>query len=69
MALGCIPIVGPLVGGIWNLVCTIMGIKEAHEISTLKAAVAVLLPGLVVFVLALVIAAFLVSTMGLKMLN
>jgi hypothetical protein len=42
-----IPILGPLVGGIWALVLYVIGFAKVHEISTGRAVVAVLLPILV----------------------
>lgn len=49
-----IPGCGGLIGGIWGLVCTIIGLAQAQETTTGKAAVAVLVPivvccGLTVF--------------------
>ena len=41
-----IPCCGMFVGLIWNLVLTIIGIRETHEISTERAALAVLLPAI-----------------------
>ncbi|UCE18149.1 MAG: YIP1 family protein [Gemmatimonadota bacterium] len=41
-----IPCCGWCVGLIWNLVLTIIGIRETHEISTERAALAVLLPAI-----------------------
>jgi hypothetical protein len=42
-----VPMLGPLVAGIWALVIEIMGIKQLHDTTTGKAAAAVLLPLLV----------------------
>lgn len=39
-----IPFCGGIVGGIWGLVCNIIGLKEAHETTTGKAVLAILLP-------------------------
>jgi len=39
-----IPFCGGIVGGIWGFVCNIIGLKEAHEITTGKAVLAILLP-------------------------
>ena len=39
-----IPFCGGIVGGIWGLVCNIIGLKEAHETTTSKAVLAILLP-------------------------
>ena len=42
--LSAIPIVGPLVGGIWCMVLYVIGFSKAHDISVGRAALAVLLP-------------------------
>ena len=39
-----IPFCGGIVTGIWGLVCNIIGLKEAHETTTGKAVLAILLP-------------------------
>jgi len=39
-----VPICGALVAGIWAIVCEIIGLREAHETTTGKAVLAVLLP-------------------------
>lgn len=39
-----IPVCGALIGGVWGLVLEIVGLSKAHEISTGKAVLAVLLP-------------------------
>lgn len=41
---GVVPIIGPLVGGIWSVVLAIIGLREAHEAAAWKPAVAVLVP-------------------------
>lgn len=41
---GVVPIIGPLVGGIWSVVLSIIGLREAHEAAAWKPAVAVLVP-------------------------
>jgi hypothetical protein len=41
---GVIPIIGNTIGGVYALILTILGVKEAHEISMGKAVLAVLLP-------------------------
>jgi len=50
---GIIPVIGGIIGSIYSLVLIIFGIREGHGISTGKAALAVLLPVIVVFVLIL----------------
>jgi hypothetical protein len=42
--LSAIPILGPLVGGVWCIVLYVIGFSKAHEISIGRAALAVLLP-------------------------
>ena len=42
-----VPCCGWFVGLVWNLVLTIIGVRETHEISTGRAALAVLLPAIV----------------------
>lgn len=42
-----IPVVGALIGGIWAIVVEILAVKEMHDTTTGKAALAVLLPILV----------------------
>lgn len=39
-----VPVCGGLIGGIWTIVITVIGISRAHEISTGKALAAVLVP-------------------------
>lgn len=41
---GVVPILGPIVGGIWSMVISIIGLREAHETTTWKPVVAVLIP-------------------------
>jgi hypothetical protein len=67
MALGFIPVIGSLIGGIWNLVCTVIGLQEAHEISLPKAVVAVLLPALIIAGIAVLVITYFASTMLLNM--
>ena len=42
-----VPCCGWFAGFIWNLVLTIIGIRETHEITTARAALAVLLPAMI----------------------
>jgi hypothetical protein len=49
--LGAVPICGGLIGGIWGLVVYIIGLSQTQEISTGKAAAAVLIPIVVCCVL------------------
>lgn len=41
-----IPFCGGFIGGVWYLVAMIIGVREAHEISTGKAVLAILLPAI-----------------------
>ncbi|OPX73643.1 MAG: Yip1 domain protein [Methanoregulaceae archaeon PtaU1.Bin059] len=52
MLIGWIPVIGLFVGGIWSLILEILGIRELHQVSTGRAAGAVVLS---VFILALLI--------------
>ncbi len=45
--IGLVPICGGIVAGIWAIVCEIIGLREAHETTTGKAVVAILLPVIV----------------------
>ncbi len=54
---GVIPILGGLVGSIWMVVLLVIGLREAHETTGWKAALAVLLP--VFLFLTLMVLAFL----------
>jgi len=56
---GIIPFIGLLIGGIYAIILTIIGVREGHGISTGKAVLAVLLPVIVIFGL-IFIAIFLV---------
>lgn len=49
-----LPICGGIIGGLWGLVLVIIGFAKAHETSTGKAALAVLLPMILCFGLVLV---------------
>lgn len=42
--LGVIPWLGQVVGGVWMVVLAIIGLREAHRTTTMKAALAVLIP-------------------------
>jgi len=44
MPLAIIPMCGQLAGGIWNIVLLVIGLSAVHQISTGRAAAAVLLP-------------------------
>lgn len=44
LALGVFPVIGPLVGGIWSIVLTILGLKEAHRTGMATSMFAVFVP-------------------------
>lgn len=48
-----IPLIGNLIGSIYMIILSILGVREGHETSTGKAALAVLLPAIVAFILVL----------------
>ncbi len=52
-----IPILGPLVGFVYGLFLSVVGIRDVHGTTTGKAALVVLIPGAVVFVLVAILAA------------
>ena len=58
MLIGWIPIIGPVIGGIWSLVLDVLGIRELHQISTAQAVAAVALAFLVLAAIIGFIAAF-----------
>lgn len=58
-----IPFCGGIIGGIWQIVITIIGLKEAHGISTGKAVVAWILP--IIFCCGCGIALFAFGMMGM----
>jgi hypothetical protein len=47
-----IPFVGTSIGGIWSLVCAVIGLREVHKTENWRAVMAVLLPIIVCCVLA-----------------
>jgi hypothetical protein len=61
---GIIPFIGLVIGGIYTVILTIIGVKEGHEISTGKAILAVLLPVIVIFVLIFVALLFVMMFFG-----
>ena len=61
MALGVIPILGSLIGGLWALVCIIYATKEAHELSLGKAIAVVFIPMAVLVILAIIASMFFMS--------
>jgi hypothetical protein len=55
-ALGIIPFLGGLVGGIWSLILAIRAVKETQSVSDGAAIAIVLIPAAIVFVIGLVVA-------------
>jgi hypothetical protein len=49
-----VPLIGPLAGGIWSMVLVVIGLREAHATTTLRALAALLLPIAIVFMLIVV---------------
>lgn len=44
LVIGILPLVGPIIGGVWSIGLTILGLREAHRTSFATAMFAVLLP-------------------------
>ncbi|ACL17212.1 YIP1 family protein [Methanosphaerula palustris] len=57
--IGWVPIVGSIIADIWSLVLMIAGVRDYHHLTTRRAAIAVLLPVGVIFVLGILAAAYL----------
>lgn len=67
MLIGWIPVIGILVGGIWSLILAILGIRELHQVSTGKAAGAVILSAIILLVIVILIAAwFIISLVSIE---
>jgi hypothetical protein len=64
-----VPYIGPAVGGVWSLVITVIGLREAHETTTGKAAAAILIPLVLLLGVAVVVfvAAALLGLSGLAL--
>lgn len=56
-----VPLLGTVVGGIWILVLSVIGLRESQQTEGWKAALAVLLPLFLAFALVLVLALFVVA--------
>jgi hypothetical protein len=57
--IGWIPFVGSFIANLWSLVLMVAGVREYHHLSTGKAAIAVLLPVIVLIILALLALSYL----------
>ena len=55
LLLGWIPVIG-IIGGIWSLILLILGIRELHEISTGRAALALILAIVVLMIIIIALA-------------
>lgn len=67
MLIGWIPVIGILVGGIWSLILAILGIRELHQVSTGKAAGAVILAAIILMVIVVLIASwFIISLVSIE---
>ena len=62
---GVIPVIGNSIGGIYTLVLTIIGVREGHRISTGRAALAVLLPLILLVGLGILAALFIPILLGM----
>ncbi|MCG8468442.1 MAG: YIP1 family protein [Gemmatimonadetes bacterium] len=65
--LGIVPVLGSLAGGVWTLVLTVIGIREAHRMTTGGALAVVFLPVVLLFgfVFTLVILVVAAASMGM----
>jgi hypothetical protein len=60
-----IPLLGPLIGlaaSVWVLVATVIGIRAALELPTMKAVLTVIVAGIVLFVVAILIPAIIIGS-------
>ena len=64
LVFGWIPVIN-LIAAIWSLVLMVIGIRELHKLSTTAAAIVILLPIVLTFVITILFALFIVSVIGL----
>ena len=65
LIIGWIPVIGGIIGGIWSIVLEIIGLKELQGMSTLKAAVAVILAIVILFfIIVAIFGAFLMAAVS-----
>lgn len=64
MILGVIPFVGPIIGAIWGLVVTVIGLKNIHQSSYARVILALVAPFFVLFLLGIVAAIFIPTMVG-----
>jgi len=55
LLLGWIPVIGPLVGGVWSVIIGVIGVRELHNMPDTKAAFAVVLAIVIASVLAVLV--------------
>ncbi|MEN6611514.1 MAG: YIP1 family protein [Methanoregulaceae archaeon] len=63
MVIGWIPVIGPVIGGIWTFVLGILSVREMQEMPTERAIVAVVLAVLIPIIIALLLLATLVTSL------
>jgi len=70
MIIGWIPVIGPFIGGIWTLVLEVLSVREIHQISTARAAIAVILSVIIpiIIVMVLLVALFTAVMSGATMM-
>lgn len=62
--LAAVPVAGSVVGGVWSLVLTVIGIREVHRMSTSKAVLSVLLALVVPIFITIAAIAMFVATVA-----
>jgi hypothetical protein len=67
--IGAIPICGGFIAGLWGLYAIIIGLSETQEISVGKSAAAVLIPGLVCCLIAILFAGAIAAALGMAALS
>ena len=60
LLLGWIPLIG-ILAGIWGLALEIIGVRQLHAITTGRAIIAVIIPGVIIVVLTMLLAAVLAA--------
>lgn len=67
MLIGWIPVIGTIIGGIWSLVLSIIGVRELHQVSTGRAFGAVILSAVILLVIIVLIASwFIISLVSVE---
>jgi hypothetical protein len=57
--IGWVPVIGSIIADLWSLVLMIAGVREYHHLSTGRAALAVLLPAVILVILGILIISYL----------